>query len=148
MPRRPPNWAPPCVLMPNGSISGASLKDIPANILFFAGGGGSVRGYPYRTLGPLGPFDLPIGGRSLLEASVEARIKVTDTIGVVPFFDAGTAFAGSLPNFNERIFKAAGIGLRYYTGIGPIRVDLAFPLDRIKGNQPPVALYVSLGQAF
>lgn len=131
-----------------GSISGASLADIPANILFFAGGGGSVRGYPYRTLGPLGPFDLPIGGRSLLEASVEARIKVTDTIGVVPFFDAGTAFAGSLPDFNQRIFKAVGIGLRYYTGIGPIRVDLAFPIDRIKGNQPPVALYVSLGQAF
>ena len=107
-----------------------------------------MRGYPYRTLGPLGPFDLPIGGRSLLEASVEARIKVTDTIGVVPFFDAGTAFAGSLPDFNQRIFTAAGIGLRYYTGIGPIRVDLAFPLERIKGNQPPVALYVSLGQAF
>jgi translocation and assembly module TamA len=53
-----------------------------------------------------------------------------------------------LPDFNQRIFKAVGLGLRYYTGIGPIRVDLAFPIDRIKGNQPPVALYVSLGQAF
>jgi translocation and assembly module TamA len=132
-----------------GSISGARLEDIPANIRFFAGGGGSVRGFPYRTLGPRGPFNLPIGGRSLLEASLEARIKVTDTIGVVPFFDAGTAFAGSLPDFNERIRYAAGIGLRYYTGIGPIRVDFAFPLDRIKGNhERPVALYISLGQAF
>jgi translocation and assembly module TamA len=131
-----------------GSISGAALQDIPANIRFFAGGGGSVRGYPYRTLGPLGPFDLPIGGRSLLEASVEARIKFTETIGLVPFFDAGTAFAGSLPDFNERIFTSVGIGLRYYTAIGPIRVDLAVPLERIKGDQPPVALYVSLGQAF
>src|SRR5262249_56279827 len=121
-----------------GSISGASLADIPANILFFAGGGGWVRGSPYRTLGPFGPFDLPIGGRSLLEASVEARIKVTDTIGVVPFFDAGTAFAGSLPDFNQRIFTAAGIGLRYYTGIGPIPVDLAFPLQRINANHPPL----------
>ncbi|GEP04763.1 membrane protein [Methylobacterium oxalidis] len=132
-----------------GSISGANLDEIPANIRFFAGGGGSVRGYAYRTLGPRGPFNLPVGGRSLLEASLEARIKVTDTIGVVPFVDAGTAFAGSLPDFDERIRYAAGIGLRYYTGIGPIRVDLAFPLDRIKGDRnPPAALYISLGQAF
>ena len=132
-----------------GSISGANLDEIPSNIRFFAGGGGSVRGFPYRTLGPRGPFNLPVGGRSLLEASVEARIKVTDTIGVVPFFDAGTAFSGSLPNFDERIRTAVGLGLRYYTAIGPIRVDVAFPLDRIKGNRErPVALYISLGQAF
>ncbi len=132
-----------------GSISGARLDEIPANIRFFAGGGGSVRGFPYRTLGPRGPFNLPVGGRSLLEASLEARIKVTDTIGVVPFFDAGTAFSGELPDFDERIRTAVGIGLRYYTAIGPIRVDLAFPLDRIKGNRErPVALYLSLGQAF
>ena len=132
-----------------GSISGANLEDIPANIRFFAGGGGSVRGFPYRTLGPRGPFNLPIGGRSLLEASVEARIKVTDTIGVVPFIDAGTAFAGSLPDFDERIRYAVGLGLRYYTGIGPIRVDVAFPMDRTKGNhERPVALYISLGQSF
>ena len=132
-----------------GSISGASLADIPANIRFFAGGGGSVRGFPYRTLGPRGPFDLPVGGRSLFEASAEARIKITDTIGIVPFLDAGTAFAGTLPDFEERLRYAAGLGLRYYTGIGPIRVDVAFPLDRIKGNhERPVALYISLGQAF
>jgi hypothetical protein len=92
-----------------GSISGANLEYIPANIRCFAGGGGSVRGFAYRTLGPRGPFDLPIGGRSLLEASFEARFKVTDTIGVVPFFDAGTAFDGSLPGFKKRIRMAAGI---------------------------------------
>ncbi|KQT77706.1 hypothetical protein ASG59_10195 [Methylobacterium sp. Leaf466] len=132
-----------------GSISGADLADVPPNIRFFAGGGGSVRGFAYRTLGPRGPFNLPVGGLSLLEASVEGRIKVTDTIGVVPFFDAGTAFSGSLPDFDERIRTAVGLGLRYYTGIGPIRVDVAFPLDRIKGNnERPVALYISLGQAF
>lgn len=132
-----------------GSISGASLEEIPANIRFFAGGGGSVRGFPFRTLGPRGPFGLPVGGKSLLEASLEARIKVTDTIGIVPFFDAGTAFAGALPDFDERIRTAVGLGLRYYTGIGPIRVDVAFPLDRIKGyREPPAALYISLGQAF
>lgn len=132
-----------------GSISGANLAEVPPNIRFFAGGGGSVRGFAYRTLGPRGPFNLPVGGLSLFEASVEGRIKITDTIGIVPFLDAGTAFAGSLPDFNERIRYAAGLGLRYYTGIGPIRVDVAFPLDRIKGNnERPVALYISLGQAF
>jgi len=132
-----------------GSVSGARLDEIPDNFRFFAGGGGSVRGYAFRTLGPLGPFNLPIGGRSLLEASVEARIKVTDTIGVVPFFDAGTAFASALPDFRERIRTAAGLGLRYYTGIGPIRVDLAFPLERVRGfREFPAVLYISLGQAF
>ena len=132
-----------------GSVSGAELAEIPDNFRFFAGGGGSVRGFAYRTLGPRGPFGLPIGGRSLLEASIEARIKITETIGLVPFFDAGTAFASTLPDFDERIRKAVGLGLRYYTGIGPIRVDLAFPLDRIKGyHERPVALYLSLGQAF
>ncbi|MCJ2134749.1 autotransporter assembly complex protein TamA [Methylobacterium sp. J-026] len=132
-----------------GSVSGAPLGEIPDNFRFFAGGGGSVRGYPYRTLGPIGPYNLPIGGRSLLEASVEARIKVTDTIGVVPFFDAGTAFASALPDFKETIRKSVGIGLRYYTGIGPIRADLAFPLDPYKGGHVrPAVLYLSLGQAF
>jgi translocation and assembly module TamA len=130
-----------------GSLSGADLRDIPANRRFYAGGGGSVRGYEYRTLSPLGPFDEPIGGRSLLEGSLEARIKITDVIGVVPFVDAGTAFASSFPDFDESIRVAAGIGLRYYTGIGPIRVDVAFPLDRRRGDSA-AALYISLGQAF
>ncbi len=75
-----------------GSIVGANLYDIPANFRFFAGGGGSVRGYRYQSLGPTGPFGFVVGGRSLLEGSLEARIKITDTIGVVPFVDAGNAF--------------------------------------------------------
>ena len=132
-----------------GSVSGAGLSEIPDNFRFFAGGGGSVRGYPYRTLGPIGPFNLPVGGRSLLEASLEARVKITDTIGVVPFFDAGTAFASALPDFDEKIRKAVGLGLRYYTGIGPIRADLAVPLDPYRGGHVrPVVLYLSLGQSF
>lgn len=130
-----------------GSIAGEGLADIPATRRFYAGGGGSVRGYAYRTLSPLGPFGQLTGGRSLFEASVEARIKITDTIGVVPFFDAGTAFESSVPDFKERLRLAAGLGLRYYTPIGPIRVDVAAPLNPRKGDKP-VALYVSIGQAF
>jgi translocation and assembly module TamA len=130
-----------------GSIVGADLAEIPANRRFFAGGGGSVRGYEYRTLGPKGPFGDPIGGRSLLEGSIEARIKITDTIGVVPFVDMGTAFEGSLPDFDERIRVSAGLGLRYYTGVGPIRLDVAFPVNRERGDSL-AAVYISLGQSF
>jgi len=130
-----------------GSILGADLEEIPANRRFYAGGGGSVRGFGYRTLSPkfLGE---PIGGRSLLEASVEARIKVTDTIGIVPFVDAGTAFESSYPDFDDSIRVSAGLGLRYYTGIGPIRLDVAMPVRREPGDDRSVAIYVGIGQAF
>jgi translocation and assembly module TamA len=72
---------------------------------------------------------------------------VTDTIGVVPFVDIGNAFASNFPNFSEPLFAAAGLGLRYYTSVGPIRLDVAFPLERRAGNGP-VAVYVSIGQSF
>lgn len=130
-----------------GSIAGESLAEIPATRRFYAGGGGSVRGYAYRTLSPLGPDGRLTGGRSLFEGSVEARVKITDTIGVVPFFDAGMAFESAVPNFKERLQLAAGLGLRYYTSIGPIRLDVAAPLNPRKGDKP-VALYISIGQAF
>jgi translocation and assembly module TamA len=130
-----------------GSLTGSSLDDIPANLRFYSGGGGSVRGYAYDSLGPLGPNNSVIGGRSLFEASAEVRIKVTDTIGVVPFFDAGNAFAANFPDFKDPLQMAAGLGLRYYTAIGPIRVDIATPINRRSGDKP-VAVYVSVGQAF
>lgn len=130
-----------------GSVAGASLNEIPATRLFYAGGGGSVRGYAYRSIAPLGPLNQVIGGRSLFEFSAEARIKITDTIGIVPFFDAGTAYESTFPDGKQPLQMAAGLGLRYYTGIGPIRVDVAAPLNPRKGDKP-VALYVSIGQAF
>lgn len=130
-----------------GSVAGASLNEIPPTRLFYAGGGGSVRGYAYRSIAPLGPFHQVVGGRSLLELSAEARIRITETIGIVPFFDAGTAFESSFPDGKQKLQMAAGLGLRYYTGIGPIRVDVAAPLNPRKGDKP-VALYVSIGQAF
>ncbi len=129
-----------------GAMGGPELDEIPANWRFYAGGGGSVRGYAYDQLGPtfLGAV---VGGRSLFEASAELRVKLTDTIGLVPFFDAGNAFASSFPNFSEPLYAAAGLGLRYYTAVGPIRLDVAFPFARRAGNGP-VAVYVSIGQAF
>jgi translocation and assembly module TamA len=130
-----------------GAEGGANVLDIPDNRRFFAGGGGSVRGYAYRSLAPLGYNGQPVGGESLFEASVEARVKITDSIGVVPFFDAGTAYASSFPNFQQDMRYAAGLGLRYYTGFGPIRLDVAVPLSRPPGTAP-VAAYIGIGQAF
>jgi translocation and assembly module TamA len=134
-------------LVAAGAMGGADLADIPANWRFYAGGGGSVRGYPYNSLGPYGPFGAVIGGRSMFLISAELRAKVTDTIGIVPFFDAGNAYASDFPNFSAPLYKAVGIGLRYYTAIGPIRADLAFPLNKRAGTGP-VAFYISIGQAF
>ena len=128
-------------------MGGPALDEIPANWLFYAGGGGSVRGYAFNSLGPTGIFDAVIGGRSLFEASAELRVRVTDTIGIVPFFDAGNAFASTFPDFNEPLYSSVGLGLRYFTAVGPIRLDVAFPLQRHAGNGP-VAVYFSIGQAF
>jgi translocation and assembly module TamA len=129
-----------------GSVVGAGLAEIPANYRLFAGGGGSVRGYKYQSLSPrIG--NIPIGGRSLLDGSIEARIKITDTIGIVPFIDAGMAFADSIPDDFGSVRAAAGLGLRYYTPIGPIRLDVATPLNPRRGDKP-VSLYISVGQSF
>ncbi len=129
-----------------GSLVGANLENIPANRRFFAGGGGSVRGYAHRSLSPM-RNGRPIGGRSLIEGSLEARIRITDTIGIVPFIDAGGAFRESYPDFGERLRFAAGLGLRYHTGIGPIRLDVAIPLRKEEG-QRGYGVYIGIGQAF
>ena len=124
------------------------IRNIPSNYRFYTGGGGSVRGYRYQTIGPRGPFGFTVGGRSMFEANLEARIKITDTIGIVPFFDAGGAYAKDLPDLIHGDTRmSAGLGLRYYTPIGPIRLDVAVPLNPRPGDQP-VVLYVSIGQSF
>lgn len=129
-----------------GSIVGPSIAETAPDKLFFAGGGGSVRGYAYRNIGVETPGGL-IGGRSLIEASAELRARVTDSIGVVAFTDAGYVGADSLPDFSEEIKVGAGFGLRYLTGLGPIRLDAAVPLNPNK-DDPDFAFYVGIGQAF
>ena len=94
-----------------GAMGGPQLDAIPANWRFYAGGGGSVRGYAYNELGPTVFWGAVVGGRSLFEASAEMRVKVTDTIGVVPFFDAGNAFATNFPDFSQHLFTAVGPGV-------------------------------------
>ena len=128
-------------------IFGAPISELPPDKLFFAGGGGSVRGYGYRTIGvPVG--DEVIGGRSLIEGSAEICARASPkSIGLVGFVDAGYVGAESFPDFDEELKVGAGAGLRYLTGLGPIRLDVAVPFN---GGQddPDVAFYVGIGQAF
>lgn len=130
-----------------GSIVGPSIENVPASRRFFAGGGGSVRGYRFRSISPEYGFGFPAGGLSLFEASAEARIKITQNIGVVPFLDVGAAFASPWPDFNSTLRAAAGLGLRYYTGIGPIRVDVATPLNP-RPVDSRIALFIGIGESF
>ena len=129
-----------------GTIFGASRDRIAPSRRFYAGGGGSVRGYGFQALGPRDPvFDDPIGGRSLAEFALEARVRVGD-FGIVPFVDGGNISTSPLPRFDNLRF-GAGIGVRYHTRFGPIRVDVATPLNP-RADDPRIAVYVSLGQAF
>jgi translocation and assembly module TamA len=129
-----------------GTIIGASRDRIAPSRRFYAGGGGSVRGFGYQDLGPRDPvFDDPIGGRSLGEFALEARVRFGD-FGIVPFIDAGNIYTSPLPHLDDLRF-GAGIGVRYHTSFGPVRVDVGTPLGRRDG-EPRVAVYVGLGQAF
>src|SRR5690606_10184058 len=129
-----------------GSIGGAPIDEVAPDKLFFAGGGGSVRGYAYRNIGIETPNGV-VGGRSLIEGSAELRARVTDSIGVVSFVDAGYVGADTFPQFSEDLRLGVGGGLRYLTGLGPIRLDAAVPLDPRSGD-PDFAFYVGIGQAF
>lgn len=129
-----------------GTLAGAPAAETPPDKLFLAGGGGSVRGYAFRSIG-IQQGNQVIGGRSLVEASVEARARVTDTIGLVGFLDIGHVGADPVPDFSEGFRLGAGVGLRYQTGLGPIRLDVAVPINRRPGD-PRAAFYVGIGQAF
>jgi translocation and assembly module TamA len=129
-----------------GSILGANVDEVPADRRFYAGGGGSVRGYSYQGIGPKDINGTPTGGLSFFETSVEMRIAVTDTIGIVPFIDAGTVSTKQFPDFSD-VKVGAGVGLRYLTPFGPLRVDAAVPLNRDPGD-PRFGIYAGIGQAF
>lgn len=131
-----------------GSLLGASLNDVPADERFYAGGGGSVRGYGYQTVGPLDDKGHPTGGRSLLESSVELRWRTGEKSGWAAFVDGGSVSEGERPEWDSTWRWGAGIGWRYFTEFGLIRADVAAPLNRRAGVDDRFQLYVSIGQAF
>jgi translocation and assembly module TamA len=129
-----------------GSVAGPDLEDVPASDLFFSGGGGTVRGQPFQSLGVQLSPDRTVGGKSFLGLSGELRQKVTENIGLVGFVDAGQISADANWSGGET-HVGAGLGVRYDTGIGPIRVDLGVPVSGPEDNSG-FELYIGIGQAF
>ncbi|MGL6209446.1 MAG: autotransporter assembly complex protein TamA, partial [Paracoccaceae bacterium] len=131
-----------------GAVLGASVLGTPREDLFYSGGGGTVRGQPYQSLGTTvisQGIPVEMGGTHYLGGSLEARLRVGASFGVVGFFDVGQVGTGFGAAESE-IHSGAGIGVRYETGFGPIRLDIATPVGGDTGEG--VQVYVGLGQAF
>ncbi len=128
-------------------IFGESLEDIPADKRLYGGGGGSVRAFGYQRLGPLDEHGDPTGGRSLVELGTELRVRLSDEFGAAVFLEGGDVYSDITPDFGESFLWGGGFGLRYFTSFGPIRLDVAAPFNP-RGNDDPVQVYVSIGQAF
>jgi translocation and assembly module TamA len=129
-----------------GSIIGGAIPAVPADRRFYGGGGGSVRGFAYQAVGPRLSDNTPEGGLSITEASLEVRHKLNERWGVVGFFDAGTVGASAAPDFKD-YSAGVGVGVRYDLGFGPLRLDVATPLNPRQGDSP-VQVYISIGQSF
>lgn len=129
-----------------GTILGGSELSVPSDRLFYSGGGGSVRGFTYQGVGPRLPDNTPRGGLSLFETSLEVRQDIGRGFGAVVFLDAGSVGFQPTPNV-ANLRYGAGVGVRYKLPFGPIRADLAFPLDKREGDAN-FQVYVSIGQAF
>ncbi|HEX5007507.1 MAG TPA: autotransporter assembly complex family protein [Hyphomonadaceae bacterium] len=127
-----------------GTIFGP--EGAPPDRLFYAGGGGSVRGYEYQSLSPRDSTGLLIGGRSLVEMSAELRYRATNNLGYVAFVDAGAAGTNVEPPI-DAMSAGIGLGVRYYAGFGPLRADIAVPLNKKEGDAD-FQIYISIGQAF
>ncbi|MFV0411167.1 MAG: autotransporter assembly complex protein TamA [Paracoccus sp. (in: a-proteobacteria)] len=135
-----------------GTVFGPDILDVPPTYLFFSGGGGSVRGQPYESLG----FDIPlegstdeafVGGQSILTLNFEARYRIGEKLGAVAFFDAGQIWDDSAWQGARKWHAGTGVGVRYDTRVGPLRFDVATPIHG-NDNDSKVQLYLGLGQAF
>ena len=129
-----------------GSVQGATRFDLPPDQRFYAGGGGTVRGYKYQSIGPRFPSGRPTGGTSILTGTVELRQRIGASFGAAAFVEAGQVGERSFPGDGD-LRVGAGVGARYYTAIGPVRLDLAVPLNKQRRDDI-VQVYIGIGQAF
>jgi len=131
-----------------GSIVGAnSTEELPATKRLYGGGAGSVRAYGFQKLGPFGPTGKPTGGRSQLEVGSELRWRMFGDFGGAVFVEGGNVYDDEVPDLSEKIRWGAGFGLRYFTDFGPIRLDVAFPINP-RQTDDVLQFYIGLGQAF
>jgi len=129
-----------------GRILNGTVDQIPASQRFYAGGGGSVRGFPYQAVGPRIDEDTPRGGVFLFESSFEVRRDLTPKWGFAAFVDAGAVGSSGPIDFMD-LAVGVGLGVRYNLGFAPIRVDVATPVVKKRG-EAPFQVYVSIGQSF
>ncbi len=129
-----------------GTVFGGDLDELPPDLLFFTGGGGSIRGYDFRSIGLEQGGDT-VGGRSMAEISAEVRHRINERWGLAAFVDGGAVGSNALPGTGSNWRYGAGLGGRVYTALGPIRLDVAVPLDK-RPRDPSFALYIGIGQAF
>ena len=129
-----------------GQASGVGVFGLPPDQRFYAGGSATVRGYRYQTLGPQFPDEKPTGGTAISAGTVEMRQRILGNYGVVGFVDVGQVSSNGAP-FTSNWHAGAGIGARYYTSIGPIRLDVAVPLNKLPGGDT-LEIYIGIGQAF
>ena len=135
-----------------GSIIGASLKRIPLPKRFFGGSDNDLRGFKFKTVSPLNAEQNPTGGRAYIFSSCELRFRFNKSLGCIGFADFGTVTNTTYPTFNQQWFYSAGLGLRYFTFFGPLRLDVGFPINPryLDGKRfdPVYRIYVSIGQTF
>lgn len=132
-----------------GAIWGSSRRTIPASERFYEGSDNTLRGYRFLTVSPIDKRDhKPIGGRSVMAYSLELRVRATENFGWVTFYDFGNVYSNVLPQFNKKILQSVGVGLRYLTAVGPLRLDFAVPLQRRRHIDHRFEVYLSIGQAF
>ncbi len=129
-----------------GQASGVGVFGLPPDQRFYAGGSATVRGYRFQTLGPQFPDRKPTGGTAISAGTVEFRQRILSSYGIVTFLDVGQVSSNGAP-FTSAWHAGAGIGARYYTPIGPIRLDVAVPLNKLPGGDS-FELYIGIGQAF
>ena len=129
------------------SVIASDISEVPQTRRLYSGGGGSVRGYAQRIIGPLDADNDPTGGLSAAELGIEGRARIWGDLGGVLFVEAGSVSESMAPDFDEGVQFAGGFGIRYFSPAGPIRVDVAFPLNA-RDVDDPFQLFFSIGQAF
>lgn len=130
-----------------GSIIAGDLDVVSANRRLYSGGGGSVRGYRERFIGPLDANNDPTGGLSVAEAGVELRARISPSIGLATFVEAGAVSEEVVPVLDEGVQIAVGAGVRYFSPVGPLRFDVGVPVNP-RDADDLFQVYISIGQAF
>lgn len=130
------------------SIVGAERFDIPAPHRLYAGSENALRGYAYQTVSPTNDLKEPLGGRSQITASLDLNALLQNNLSLATFFDFGHVFEGSVPKLDEKFLRSWGLGLHYHTPLGPLKLDIAFPLDKREGIDQNYQIYLSMGKSF